>query len=107
MGNDAALFLSPNKSDHLLAAKAKKLQHRFTDMFPQLDLEISYAWAGTFGETKDGLAYIGQTPEFPHAYFALGYGGNGITFSVIAAKIITDLHLGRTNPDANIFRFDR
>lgn len=62
-------------------------------MFPRIDLEVSYTWAGTFGETKDGLAYIGQTPEFPHAYFALGYGGNGITFSVIAAKIITDLHL--------------
>jgi len=70
-------------------------------LFPRIDLEVSYTWAGTFGETKDGLAYIGQTPEFPHAYFALGYGGNGITtFSVIAAKIITDLHLGRPNPDA-------
>jgi glycine/D-amino acid oxidase-like deaminating enzyme len=70
-------------------------------------LEVSYTWAGTFDETKDGLAYIGQTPEFPHAYFALGYGGNGITLSVIAAKIITDLHLGRPNPDADIFRFDK
>ena len=40
-------------------------------------------------------------------FFALGYGGNGITFSVIAAKIITDLYLGRPNPDADIFRFDR
>jgi glycine/D-amino acid oxidase-like deaminating enzyme len=107
IGGEDVPYATAHKSDHLLAAKAKKLQHRFTDMFPQLDLEISYAWAGTFGETKDGLAYIGQTPEFPHAYFALGYGGNGITFSVIAAKIITDLHLGRTNPDANIFRFDR
>ena len=28
-------------------------------MFPRLDLEVSYTWAGTFGETKDGLAYIG------------------------------------------------
>lgn len=46
-------------------------------------------------------------PEFPHAYFALGYGGNGMIFSVIAAKIITDLHLRRPNPDADIFRFDR
>jgi hypothetical protein len=73
----------------------------------QIDLEVLYTWAGTFGETKNDLAYIGQTPEFPHAYFAIGYGGNGITFSVIAAKIITDLHLGRPNPDADIFRFER
>jgi glycine/D-amino acid oxidase-like deaminating enzyme len=67
----------------------------------------SHAHGGTFGKTKDGLAYVGQTPEFPHAYFALGYGGNGITFRVIAAKIITDLHLGRPNLDAYIFRFER
>lgn len=75
-------------------------------LFPRINLDVSYPWAGTFGETKDGLAYIGQTPEFPHAYFAFGYGGTGITFSVIAAKIITDLYLGRPNPDADIFWFE-
>ena len=107
VGGEDVSFATAHKSDQLIARKTKKLQRRFADMFPRLDMEVSYTWAGTFGETKDGLAYIGQTPEFPRAYFALGYGGNGITFSVIAARIITDLHLGRPNPDADIFRFDR
>jgi glycine/D-amino acid oxidase-like deaminating enzyme len=53
------------------------------------------------------LAYIGQPPGRPRAYFALGYGGNGITFSVIAGKLISDLFLGRPNPDADVFKFDR
>ena len=70
-------------------------------------LEVAYAWAGTFGETKDGLAYIGVHPQYPHAYFALGYGGNGITFSLIAAEIIRGCFLGHANPDAHIFRFGR
>jgi glycine/D-amino acid oxidase-like deaminating enzyme len=107
IGGEDVPYATAHKSDQLIARKTRKLQRRFAGMFPLIDLEVSYTWAGTFGETKDGLAYIGQTPEFPHAYFALGYGGNGITFSVIAAKIITDLHLGRPNPDADIFRFDR
>ena len=107
IGGEDVPYASAHKSDRLIARKTQKLQRRFSEMFPQLDIEVSYTWAGTFGETKDGLAYIGQTPECPHAYFALGYGGNGITFSVIAAKIITDLHLGRPNPDVDIFRFDR
>jgi len=107
IGGEDVPYATAHESDQLIARKSQKLQRRFTGMFPRLDLEVSYTWAGTFGETEDGLAYIGQTPEFPHAYFALGYGGNGITFSVIAAKIITDLHLGRPNPDADIFRFDR
>ena len=38
---------------------------------------------------------------------ALGYGGNGITFSMIAARLITDLILQRPNDDAAVFRFDR
>ena len=46
-------------------------------------------------------------PRFPHACFALGHGGNGITFSLIAAEIIRDHFLGRTNRDAHLFRFGR
>jgi glycine/D-amino acid oxidase-like deaminating enzyme len=37
----------------------------------------------------------------------LGYGGNGITFSMIASEIIRDLILGKTNKNAAIFSFDR
>lgn len=107
VGGEDVPFATAHKRDQLIARKTQKLQRRFADMFPRLDIEVTYTWAGTFGETKDGLVYIGQTPEFPHAYFALGYSGNGITFSVIAAKIIIDLHLGRPNPGADIFRFDR
>jgi glycine/D-amino acid oxidase-like deaminating enzyme len=93
--------------DRKLDKKCQKLLKRFTTMFPQIPLEVAYSWAGTFGETKDGLAYIGATPDFPNGYFALGYGGNGITYSLIAAEIIRDLLLDKPNRDAEIFRFDR
>jgi glycine/D-amino acid oxidase-like deaminating enzyme len=68
---------------------------------------VDWRWGGTFGETKDGLPYIGTVPQFPHGYFALGYGGNGITFSYLAAGLLLDLFLQRPNPDLEIFRFDR
>lgn len=95
------------KRDLSLARKTKTLTRRFQKMFPKIALDVAYTWAGTFGETKDGLAYIGETPEVANAYFALGYGGNGITYSVIAAQVIRDAFLGKPNPDAAIFRFDR
>ena len=41
--------------------------------------------------------------DHPHTCFALGYGGNGITFSVIAAELIRDWWTGRPNPDAALF----
>ena len=45
--------------------------------------------------------------QFPHGYFALGYGGNGITFSLIAADLLLDLFSATPKPDLEIFRFDR
>ncbi len=95
------------KRDRSLGRKTRRLGRRFAGMFPAITLDVAYSWAGTFGETKDGLAYIGETSEYPNAYFALGYGGNGITYSVIAAQMIRDAFLGHQNPDAQIFRFDR
>ena len=71
------------------------------------DLEGAYPWAGTFAETKDGLAYIGSVPDFPRYLFALGFGGNGITYGAIAAEIIRDQLLQRPNAAARLFRFDR
>ncbi len=64
-------------------------------------------WSGTFGETKDSLPRIGWLPRYPRGLFALGLGGNGITFSVIASQTICDLCRGLSRPDALIFRPDR
>jgi glycine/D-amino acid oxidase-like deaminating enzyme len=76
-------------------------------MFPYIRCEQACSWTGTFGETADSLAYIGEPAQHPGVYFALGYGGNGITYSVLAAEIIRDALLGEENPSAHLFRFDR
>jgi len=100
-------YHDPISRDALLQAKAAELETSFRSMFPLLDCEIECAWAGTFGETKDSLAYIGTPAERPSTYFALGYGGNGIVYSVIAAEIIRDLYRGVPNDAARLFRFGR
>jgi len=100
-------FRNPISRDALIPKKKKLLIKKFVELFPRIQLEVAYSWAGTFGETKDGLAYIGTFPKCPLCYFALGFGGNGITYSVVAAEMIRDAILGRKNKDAHIFRFDR
>jgi glycine/D-amino acid oxidase-like deaminating enzyme len=107
MGGEDEPFQDDEKRDRLIGKKTEKLVKRFGDLFPQINLEVAYSWAGTFGETEDGLGYIGSVKEYPNAYFALGYGGNGITYSIIAAEIIRDLICGHPNTDAEIFSFDR
>jgi glycine/D-amino acid oxidase-like deaminating enzyme len=95
------------KRDARIPRKTSALVKRFRSMFPALEIEVAYAWAGVFGGTEDGLPVIGQTPEYPRAYFALGYGGNGITYSLIAAEMIRDALCGKKNADARIFGFER
>jgi len=107
IGGEDEDFVNAKRRDALISQKTRTLVKKFGRLFPDVPLEVAYAWAGTFAETKDGLAYIGVHPRFPHSYFALGYGGNGITFSLIAAEIIRDCFLGKKNRDAHIFRFDR
>jgi glycine/D-amino acid oxidase-like deaminating enzyme len=107
VGGEDEDFVNAKRRDALISQKTRTLVKKFGRLFPDVPLEVAYAWAGTFGETKDGLAYIGVHPRFPHTCFALGYGGNGITFSLIAAEIIRDGFLGKMNPDAHIFRFGR
>ena len=107
VGGEDENFVNSKRRDALISAKTRTLVRKFGRLFPDSPLEVAYAWAGTFGETKDGLPYIGVHPRFPHTQFALGYGGNGITFSLIAAEIIRDACLNRRNPDAHIFRFGR
>jgi glycine/D-amino acid oxidase-like deaminating enzyme len=100
-------FRDPAERDRLLGAKTAALQRRFRQLFPRMKLEVAYSWAGTFAKTSDGLPFIGRHPKVPHTWFALGYGGNGITFSLIAAELIRDQILGRENFDAELFGFDR
>ena len=107
LGGEDEDFADPRRRDALIGDKARTLARKFRAMFPAIEMAPSCAWAGTFAETKDGLPYIGAVPQFPRGYFALGYGGNGITFSLVAARIIRDMILGRGNPDAELFRFDR
>ncbi len=107
VGGEDDPFRNPLRRDALVPKKAERLARRFRELFPRIDLEIAYAWGGTFGETKDGLAYIGSVPELPACYFTLGFGGNGVTYSVVAAEIIRDAILRRPNTEAHLFRFDR
>lgn len=100
-------FHDPKKRNKLLDKKTKQLTKDINAIFPELGFKPEFSWTGTFGETKDGLPFIGVYDKLPNSYFALGFGGNGITFSLIAAEIITDLIQGKSNKDAEIFSFDR
>jgi len=56
--------------------------------------EIAFSWSSQYFEPADGLAYIGHLPGNPENVFvATGFGGNGMTYSHIAARLLSDLVL--------------
>lgn len=105
-GRDESYY-DPEKRQKLLQKKSEKLTEDFKKLFPAIEFTKQFGWAGTFGSTKDGLPYIGPYHKMPNSYFALGFGGNGITFSVLAANMITRHVKGETDSIPKMFSFNR
>ena len=91
----------------LIPEKTERLVEKVNALFPALDAKPVYRWAGTFGSTKTGLPVIGQVPRHPRLFAALGYGGNGIVYSRIAAELIRTSLTGGSDRDADLFAFPR
>jgi glycine/D-amino acid oxidase-like deaminating enzyme len=106
-GGGDSPFSDAAARDQALPSKINEIVHRVHAMFPRIEFEIDYAWAGTFAETEDGLPFIGEHPDRPGLLFALSYGGNGITYSVLAASILRAHLQGQRHPLANAVRFGR
>lgn len=100
-------FNNPATRDARVKKKTEKLLQSFGQRFPHLQVRADFSWAGTYITTQDGLPYIGSIPELPNTFFALGFGGNGITFSVLAAQMIRDMIKGKQPKDSEIFSFNR
>ncbi|MBD3922573.1 FAD-binding oxidoreductase [Paenibacillus sp. PR3] len=84
-----------------------KLHDRLMQMFPTLTAPIEYEWSATFGESCDGLPFIGRDPVRSNVYYCLGYGGNGTVYSLIGCQLLYELIQGRSSPIADIVRLDR
>lgn len=107
IGGEDEEFVDAQKRDSLLFDKEKKLVKKLDKYLPENNFRTDFVWAGTFGETKDGLPYIGKHPNFPSAYFVLGFGGNGITFSVIGMEMASAFLKGKKHELTEYFRFRR
>jgi glycine/D-amino acid oxidase-like deaminating enzyme len=91
-----------------LTRHARSLTSHLVSLFPALDgIEPDYAWEGLFATTPDGLPYIGTHRRYPRQLFALGYGGNGMTFGYMAAEILARYVRGKQTEEDRFFGFGR
>lgn len=107
VGGEDEKFSDPQRRDSLLRKKTRILERKVRKLFPDLPFETEMVWCGTFSTTKDGLPFIGNWPDKERMFFDLGYGGNGITFSMIGAQIICRQLQGMKDERSGIFGYER
>lgn len=107
MGGEDEGFYNAEKRDAILNIKEKKIIKTLKKIKPDYHFYPDFVWAGTFGETKDGLPYISEHKKFKNSYFVLGFGGNGITFSVTGMEMASLFMKNKKHPLSRYFKFGR
>lgn len=87
-----------------LPRKARLLARDVGAILPDRSVQVTHAWGGAFGESTSGLPLIDRLPGHSRAWVVAGFGGNGITFSVVAAQVVSAAINGTPDPDAALFR---
>ena len=104
-GGEDEEFSDETARNALLPRKTATLQHKLGKLIRGADTTVEFAWTGSFGGSDTGLPTIGKIPRMPNCWVALGYGGNGTTYSRIAADVISSALTGHTDADADLYAF--
>ena len=83
--------------------KTKVLIEKLADLTGIAIGKPEFEWSAAFAVTPDGLPMIGQVPHMKNVFVTMGFGGNGITFSQIAAELIAGEILGHHDADWDLF----
>lgn len=86
-----------------MKSKAKRIARKLEEVCGIAIKRPAYVWAAPFGNTTDGLPIIDLVPEMRRTHAVMGFGGNGITYSMIAAQIVAARIADRRDPDADLF----
>ena len=87
-----------------LKRKCETISAKLRRLLPEVEFEVDYSWAGAFGESSTGLPSIGPIEGMDQCWAVMGFGGNGITYSVIASQIVATEVRGGSDPDAGLYR---
>jgi glycine/D-amino acid oxidase-like deaminating enzyme len=92
----------------VLVQRTGHLMYELLKMYPAISgLQPEYGWEASYGETADGLMYIGAHRNYPRHLFALGGGAGSITGAFVAARIVTRALQGQSDKADGVFGWAR
>jgi glycine/D-amino acid oxidase-like deaminating enzyme len=106
-GGEDEPFQDETLRDALSPRKVRALERKLKALLPGVDATAAFHWTGSFGASDTGTPSIGLVPGRRRTLAVLGYGGNGITFSMLAAQIVRGIVTGTGDPDAKLFALAR
>jgi glycine/D-amino acid oxidase-like deaminating enzyme len=91
-----------------LVQRTGQLMYELLTMYPAISgLQPEFGWSLTYGETADGLPYIGPHRNYPRHLFALGAGSDSVTGAFLAARILLRALRGTPDTMDGVFGFTR
>ena len=94
--------------DAVLVQRTGQLMYELLMMYPAISgLQPQYGWHLPYGQTADGLMYIGPHRNYPRHLFALGGGGDSISGAFVAARILSRAVRGSVDKADEVFGWTR
>lgn len=96
------------KRDAVLVQRTGQLMYEALTMYPTISgLRPQYGWDARYGETADGLMYIGPHRNYPRHLFALGGHADSLSGAFLAARILTRAVRGVPEKGDDVFGWTR
>jgi glycine/D-amino acid oxidase-like deaminating enzyme len=92
----------------VIVQRTGQLMYELLTMYPVISgLKPEYGWEVAYGETSDGLMYIGPHRNYPRHLFALGGTPHSATGAFLSARILLRALQGRPENGDEVFAWAR
>jgi glycine/D-amino acid oxidase-like deaminating enzyme len=92
----------------VLVQRTGQLMYEALKKYPVISgLQPDYGWEVLYGQTADGLMYIGPHRNYPHHVFALGGSATSVTGAFVAARLLARAVQDATEKTDQVFAWTR
>lgn len=96
------------KRQQVLVQRTGQLMYELLTTYHAISgLRPEFGWDIPYGDTADGLPYIGPHRNYPRHLFALGGNGHSVTDAFLAARVLTRAVLETSEKNDQVFGWTR